>query len=361
MKKAPVKHELQKSDDRFRTLLESNMIGMALSDLDVNGKILEANDAFLKIIGYTKKDLKEGRVTWSNITPPKYEKSDDKKVRELVKHGTIIPFEKGYIHKKGHIVPVLVGAMHVNLGPVRSICFAVDISEQKQQEKRKDEFIGTVSHELKTPLAVLKMQTSLLGDDIKNGTSTAELIEAVGELDQQIDKLTAIISHHLNLARLRDEQTPARTTLFNVGKSLRKVVQDFSLVTKRKIVFKGEDKECFLRGNELSISEVFTNLISNALRYSSEDTPVWVSIKKEWKSVRICIQDFGRGIEKKELKKIFERYYRVDHADGPTAGSSGLGLHICNEIIQQHHGRIEVVSKVGKGSTFCCILPLASL
>lgn len=358
VKKSSSTHTMQQGEERFKAFLESNMIGIVLSDLDE--KILEANEQFLDIIGYTKKDIENGRLTWSAISPRKYEKLDQKKVKELLRFGTIAPFEKEYIHKKGHLVPVLVGAMHVRLSPVRSVCFAVDITEQKQLEQRKDEFIGTVSHELKTPLAVLKMQISLLKDDIKNGISPKEAEETIADLNQQVDKLTAIISHHLNLARLRDEHTPARTTIFNVGEIVKKVVEDFGLVTNRKIVFKEGAIGCFIRGNELSIAEVFTNLISNALRYSPENKEIRVRIKKDWKSVRIYVQDFGRGIEKKELKKIFERYYRVDRGGEAALGAAGIGLHICKDIIEQHNGRIEVGSIKGKGSTFCCILPLVS-
>lgn len=350
---------LEESKEKYRALFDSNMIGIAISDLE--NSILEVNDAFLEVIGYTRQDFKKGNLTWADISPKKYDDIDIKKLKELVTTGRMVPFEKEYIHKKGHLVPVLVGATCVRNKPLLGVCYALDISEQKNLEKKKDEFIGTVSHELKTPLAVLKMQVSLLQEDIQNEISPESLSHTVFELNEQIDRLNILITDLLNLARLTGDGTQSPRTLVDIRACVEKSVKDFSLVSKRKIRLKREKDTCYVQGSEMRLSQVFTNLISNALRYSPEESVVKIEIQKKKKHVRISVRDYGRGIKRADFKKIFTRYYRAEHTDEHTLGSTGIGLHVCGEIVKQHGGRIEVESAVGKGSVFSCVLPLASL
>jgi PAS domain S-box-containing protein len=159
--------------EKYRALFESDMMGITISDL--NEHILETNDAFLSMLGYTRDDFRLGRITWSSITPPAYAALDKRKIRELYRKGTISPFEKRYVCKDGTQIPVLVGAALMRLERPYAVSFALDISERKSLEIKKDEFIGTVSHELQTPLAVLKMQLGLFRDDLKSGARQALL------------------------------------------------------------------------------------------------------------------------------------------------------------------------------------------
>ena len=347
---------LGETRERYRALFESNMLGIATSDFDE--KILEANDAFLDLVGYSRRDVQSGHLTWSAITPAKYQAIDKRKIRELLKHDTITPFEKEYIHKKGHLVPVLVGAAVINVQPPLGVCFALSISELKKLEKRKDEFIGTVSHELRTPLAVLKMQVSLMREELKADAKPNGFESSIEELDSQIDRLSALLTDLHTLARYTSDHEFFNTKIFDVQACVESVVADVSLIEKRKILLRKTKGEFLVNGNESHISRVFINIINNALRYSPEDSKVVVSIRGDTKKVRICVQDFGIGISKKYLKKIFERNYRVDHSSQNDSQASGIGLYVSREIIKHHRGSITVVSKEGKGSTFCCSLPL---
>lgn len=344
-------------EEQMRPLLAFNMIGIVLSNTD--NAILQANDSFLELVGYTRKDLERGNITWEKLTPRKYNAIDERKIQELIKHGTIEPFEKEYIHKKGHLVPVVVGAARIRENPLMSACFALDISRQKEAERQKDEFAGTVSHELKTPLAVLKMQASLLRDDVLQGASRETILEALGEFDQQIDKLTILITDLLNTARLQAHTRGAHRKPFDIQACVKKIVSDFRLVTPRTIVLKKGTEKMIVAGDEARIGQVITNLLSNALRYSPSRAKVEVWVERRDKYAVICVRDYGYGIEKKDVKKIFERYYRTKRVGERPLNSAGIGLHLCKEIVKQHKGRLEVESVPGKGSTFYCSLPLA--
>ena len=360
MRRAPLSHpdySLIESREKYRALFESNMIGIAVSDL--NDTILETNDAFLDIIGYTREEFEQGAVTWSIITPVSYAAVDRKKVRELLRHGVIKPFEKRYAHKKGHEVSVLVGAARIQNDPPLSVCFALDISQLKKLEQKKDEFIGTVSHELQTPLAVLKMQVGLLRDQLASGVSVAAIERSVGEIGEQVDRLSMLVTDFLNLARYAGDTGTVRREVFNICACVEKVVTDARLISRRQIIFKKGRSDCLVLGSERQIIQVITNILMNALRYSPGESRVTVSVRTEAGMARVAIRDFGVGIPKDKLSKVFERFYRVEHANEYARGSSGIGLYVANEIAKAGGGTIKVTSALGKGSTFTCVLPLA--
>lgn len=342
---------------KYKALFDSNM--MAIASTDFNDTIFSANDAFLSMLGYTQEDIKNGTLRWSVISPSKYDETDNAKISELLINKTIIPFEKEYIHKKGHPVHVLVGAEALTISEKASfgVCFALDISTMKEIEQKKDDFIGMVSHELKTPLSIMKLYADFLETSIKNGGSESELLESSNEITNQIDKLNILITDLLNMSRYQASEMSFHISAINLQDSIKKIVSELSLITNRNIIFQGE-KALYVNGNEERLSQVIINLVNNAKRYSSPDTDIIVHVFKEGENACIQVQDFGMGIDEENLTKIFERYYRVNHADDYSEKGAGIGLYICSEIVKHHFGTIEVESQLGKGSTFTIKLPL---
>src|SRR5262249_17037423 len=142
---------LRESEARFRGLVESNLIGIAVSDLD--GTIREANEAFLSLMGYTQVDLAAGRMQWAAMTPPEYQARHRQALEELLVTGMVQPYEQEYVTKAGKRVPVLVGrALFRREGFSQlAITFVVDLTARKEIERQKDLFLGMAGHELKTP------------------------------------------------------------------------------------------------------------------------------------------------------------------------------------------------------------------
>jgi PAS domain S-box-containing protein len=344
--------------EKYRALFESEMMGITISDLDE--QILEANSTFLKIVGYTREDLYAGRLSWALLTPPSYAALDRRKVRELYRRDAIAPFEKRYVRKDGHEVPVLVGAALMQLERPLAVCFTLDISERKGLEVKKDEFIGTVSHELQTPLAVLKMQIGLLRDDLRSGGRLAVLERSIADIEEQTGRLSLLIGDLLNLARYTEHAGGGRRETSDVRTVAKKVVEDARLISGRRIDFKPGTASAIALGGERRISQVVTNLLMNALRYSPEAAPVVVSLRTTKGKVCVSVRDLGVGIAEGHLEKIFDRFYRVEHAGDYTRGASGIGLYVAQEIARGAGGTIEVKSTLGKGSTFTLLLSLAS-
>jgi PAS domain S-box-containing protein len=347
--------DIEKISKKYEALFESNMIGIVISDLDE--KIVEANDVFLHLVGYTKKDLESGALQWSTITPKKYDEIDQKKIHELLQRGRIIPFEKEYIHKEKGAVPVLVGAALIHSSPPLSICFALDISEQKKLERKKDEFIGTVSHELRTPLAVLKTYAELLKLEILEGDSIEQMMKSMAQIETHIHQLAALITDLLKRAQYGDTGAHIQKKLFNLSKTIGRAVADMQMTSAQHTIVYTETGEFIVRGDEDQIMQVTLNLIRNAVQYSPAHTTINISVMNENDHAKVCVQDFGIGIAPENIPHIFERYYRA-HQHAP--GGAGIGLYICREIIQHHQGVLSVSSQPQKGSTFCYTLPLVS-
>lgn len=340
--------------DRYGALLKSNLVGIAVSDGDET--IYKVNDKFLSIIGYSRADFDAGRITWSTITPQMYDRLDEVKLTELYETAVTGTFEKEYLQKNGQAVPVMVGAEMVSFNPPLNISFVIDVSKQKKAEKDKADVIATIGHELKTPLAVLRVHSELLAREVKQGIAPKKLLKELKEFDEHIAHMDTIIRDVLTFNRSNMKLHTATPVEFDLVTSMKKVINDIRLVSDRKLMLEQVDKGCYILGNESEIREVFMNLISNALKYSPENTKVKVSVRKVGDEVHATVQDWGRGIKKADQKKIFQKAYQVRHPEQYHETSSrGIGLHLCKQIMKRHDGKIVVESTLGQGSSFICV------
>ena len=350
--------ELKKSQERFRTIFESNIVGLVISDLDE--RILETNDAFLKIIGYSRAEVEAGQVTWSAITPPEYDTLDRSMVHQVLKLGYVQPFEKEYVRRDGTRVPVLVGAARINPESTTSISFALDISKQKATERRKDEFMGMASHELKTPLAVQKLYIHMLTKEVAD-QNLEGLSNLVQKIERQTEKLDTIVADMLDIVRVEADRIVLNRTVFDPDQLLREIIEEMSLVHTHSSMQVGGAVGASLYGDRERIGQVFTNLISNAVKYSPAGKPIVIHASQKDGKAEFCVQDFGIGIAKEDLPHVFDRFYRVEGASEHTYPGMGVGLFIACDILKRHQGRIWVTSKKGGGSSFYFELPLAEV
>lgn len=347
---------LNEVEVRYKALLNSKLFGIVISDGEIEGRMYSANDKFLQIIGYSREDFDQQKINWSTITPLKYDRLDHIKLDELASFSVTEVFEKEYIHKNGHAIPVVVGAELVRRDPPLNISFVIDLTKQKQSEKEKEDIIATVGHELKTPLSILRVQAQLLAMDAAEGITQKKLLRALKEFDEHIKTMDDTLSHILmyNKPRMKKHATAVKD--FDVATTLKKVISNMKLLTHRKIVYDHLDQDYYIAGDETEIREMLMNLISNAIKYSPEQTSVGANVYVEEGKIKIAIKDTGRGISKTDQKKIFQRSYQVRQPEGVVERSSrGLGLYLCREIMKKHGGKIEVESVLGQGSTFTCV------
>lgn len=255
---------------------------------------------------------------------------------------------------------MLLNARTLRQGPDKKslILLAIeDITERKQLEQQKDEFISIASHELKTPITSVKAYAQILGQRFRkaNDLTSVELVE---KMDIQLDKLTALIGDLLDVTKIEAGRIQFNESNFDFNELVDITVEDLQRTTEKHIISKDLQPAITVFGDHDRLGQVITNFIANAIKYSPQNDKIIVktSIKKDM--VTLSVQDFGVGLSKDDQAKVFERFYRVSGSDQNTYPGLGLGLYISHEIIRRHGGEVWVDSKKMEGSTFCFSLPI---
>lgn len=232
----------------------------------------------------------------------------------------------------------------------------LDITEAKEDDLRKNDFIGMVSHELKTPLtslnAYLQMLTAkaLKADD----TFTAH---ALGKAGTQVKKMTSLINGFLNVSRLESGKIYLEKQTFDLEQLVDEVEDEMKLIhTTHPIIF-NRCSPVFVDADREKIGQVINNYLSNAIKYSPKGSPIVVECTETENRVRVTVKDQGIGIKAQDKQKLFDRFYRVSNKQTQTISGFGIGLYLCAEIVRRHGGNIGVESEPGKGSSFYFELP----
>ena len=234
-----------------------------------------------------------------------------------------------------------------------------DITEQMHTEQVRREFVANVSHELRTPLTNIKSYAETLAEDGEIPRQTAK--EFLGVILNEVDRMTRIVKDLLTLSRLDYDKMDWHLAPFSPGASLRSVCKALTLEAQRReqtFTLEGDGDLPDMLGDSERIEQVFMNIIANAIKYTPEKGTVAIQASATEELIRVTVSDTGIGIPKKDVARLFERFYRVDKARTRESGGTGLGLAIAQEIVAHHGGKIEVDSTVGKGTTMTVLLPL---
>ena len=238
----------------------------------------------------------------------------------------------------------------------------------REANRRMDEFLGMTSHELKTPLTSIKGNTQLTVRQIKNSLSSFQKMQGMLEsTERQVKLLDRLVDDLLDISRSQEQLLELSLAPCDLTAIVREAVQEQQYTWPNRTITLDLSGEGTIPVSIDAdrICQVLRNYLTNALKYSSEEKPVRVSVRKDHENARVSVQDEGTGLFPDEQTKIWERFYRVEGAEVLSkAGSAnvglGLGLYICKAIIEQHHGNVGVESTPGVGSTFWFTLPLAS-
>jgi len=365
-----LEQQLQINERKLRTLVESNILGMAVADLD--GRIYDINDWFVHLLGYSKDELLSETFNWSQLVPPDNQETLGQVMKNILSTGTLPPSEGEYLRKDGSRVPILATATlldqerHLILGVI------LDMSEQKAAERRKQEFLSMVSHELRTPLTSIMglIELVLMQIDLRPRSLQPEAEGLLGQIekmlkraDRQVEIETRLVEELLEVTRL--EMRKFELSLH--PENLITIVQE--TVTNQQQAARTRHIELVLPPDELvpviadagRIGQVLTNYLANALKYAPVDQPVSVRLEVEASSARVSVRDQGMGLTPEQQQRVWERFYQVAAPghQGPDGGL-GLGLAIAKAIVEQHQGQVGVESAPGRGSTFWFTLPLAN-
>ncbi|XYI02363.1 AAA family ATPase [Sorangium sp. So ce1128] len=355
--------DVRDSHARIRRLIESNIIGIFFWDLQ--GGITDANDAFLRMTGYSRDDLKSGALQWAAIAPLEYCESDARIVEEFKRTGSVTPFENEFIRKDGTRVPVLIGVTLFEQSQETGVAFVLDLSERKHAEaerearhaaevanRAKSAFLANMSHELRTPLNGILGYAQILERDPALGERQ---IAGVNVIRQSGEHLLTLINDILDLAKIE----AGRLELYLVDIPISRFVQTISELVGVKAMQKGLELVCdlapelpsWIRADEMRLHQILLNLLSNAVKFTDHGR---VTLRVRFAPpARLCfeVQDTGIGIAEDQLKTIFEPFKQGGDMRRRLAGT-GLGLAISRQYVRLMGGEIAVESRPGQGSTF---------
>ncbi|MBC7566650.1 MAG: PAS domain S-box protein [Pedobacter sp.] len=234
-----------------------------------------------------------------------------------------------------------------------------DITERRKDEERKNDFIGMVSHELKTPLTSMRGYVQMLLLKMRK-LEDEFAISSLEKTNTQIGKMITMINGFLNVSRLESGKIHIDHKVFDLAQ-LVKESEDESIntISSHKIVFEPVE-ETIVNADKDKIGQVINNLISNAVKYSVAGSTINVACITVDNRALVSVRDEGMGIKPQDAAKIFERYYRVEGNQMFSISGFGIGLYLCAEIIHRHEGEIWVDSDFGKGSTFSFSIPVFS-
>jgi|GEM_PF-1264425 len=356
------KDKLQKAYEQIRLSKEAAQLGTF--DMDMVTGRLQWDDRCRLLFGISHSDEVDfERDFLNNLHPEDVERINsilthvfDKQASNGiydVKYRTIGHEDKRlrWIRAKGQVY------FDANDKPLRFIGSVLDITEQKEDEQRKNDFIGMASHELKTPLTSINGYLQLLQYHARL-QSENRMLSTIDKSLNQVKRMTRMIDGFLNVSRLESGKIAIDKQQFEITNLLKEVCEETMTLTKGHRVNLHLNNEIMVNADQNKLSQVLQNLIGNAIKYSDLGSEVNIKYAIDNGHIIISIIDKGIGIKPEHQQKLFDRYYRVEN-DSTIAGF-GIGLYLCAEIVTRHHGKIWVESEFGKGSTFSFSIPLST-
>lgn len=339
--------EQEMQNDRLRAVIEN--MGTPLILIDDKGCIILTNQMYKEMF----------RVEETDIIGKTYlEVIEHEDVKQIIEH--IFMTEQKIRRQITIPIHIQMKNLEVYGAPIISsnnewkgiVLVFHDITEIKKLEKVRKDFVANVSHELKTPVTSIKGFTETLLDGALHDEKALESFLNI--ILKESNRLQSLVYDLLELSKIEQEDLKLNINQVEMNKMIHDIVDSLKKRAEDKQIdiqiF--EEQPLTVEGDSLRLQQIFINLLSNAIAYTLPSGKVEVHIQDDDEFVVISIADTGIGIEKEEIPRIFERFYRVDRARSRNSGGTGLGLAIVKHSVEAHHGEIHVESEVGKGSRF---------
>ncbi|KAA8999734.1 HAMP domain-containing protein [Paenibacillus spiritus] len=350
---------------QLRTIRDNeNLLQSVLDNMTGGILLIEADGAIalLNRAAETMLDVKARDVTGRPYTELKRHYGLTKLIENGLSEQAVFHEERSF-YNPGERIVRLDGVPMTQDGEYTGMLFLLqEVTEIRRLEKMRSEFVANVSHELKTPVAAVKgFAETLLGgvEDEKTARSFLQIIHDENE------RLNRLIGDILELSKIESKRSPLECSPVHLATFFGSVFDTMSKVAEKKNIRLNSQipDELFMEADEDKLRQIFLNLLSNAVSYTGEGGSVKVTAAPDSnpdgsENVIFTVSDTGMGIPKKDLPRIFERFYRVDKARSRSSGGTGLGLSIVKHLVELHHGTISVESDLGIGTSFIIRLPL---
>ncbi len=333
--------EMENENNKLEIVLHNMTDGVVAFD-DI-GSLIHANKEFYELMGLDEEDNYKINLDYflNRINLAKNQISVDKNT-------------ECFLDRDGKYIQVVLIPYTGKNKFIEGIMVVLkDITKQKKLDNMRKEFVANVSHEIRTPITTIKSYTETLLDGAIEEKELA--IDFLNTINEATDRMKFLTDDLLELSRFDDGRISfhfKKVNLYDIV--LGCVKQNIMMANKKnqKLVFEEPDeKQLYIKADAGRINQVLNNIISNAMKYSPENTLIEIFITTSVNDYSVSIKDRGMGIPKEDIPRIFERFYRVDKARSRAMGGNGLGLSIAKEIMTEHNGDIKVYSKLSEGTT----------
>jgi PAS domain S-box-containing protein len=374
-------NDLQEREAKIRRLVDADIVGIYI--IDLGGQIIEANDAFLRMLGYEREDVVSGRLRWTDLTPPEWHAPDALRLEKMKTTGRLQPFEKEYFHKDGSRVPVLVGVAGFEETWNQAVAFAIDLTDQKQAEQAAREserryhevqmelahvnrvatigqLSASIAHEVNQPLSGIVTNASTLTRMLAaDPPNIAGALETARRTIRDANRASDIITRLRTLFARKETSSD----LVNLNEASNEIIslsqrefQDSGVVVRSEFA----DNLPPVKGDRVQLQQVLFNLIRNGLDAMStiddrQKQLIITTAKAEHNNISVAVQDSGPGIDSTDLERIFEAFYTT------KPNGLGMGLSICRTIIEAHGGKLWATAAAPQGTILQFTLPAAAV
>jgi PAS domain S-box-containing protein len=362
--------QLREREVKIRRLVDANIVGVLISDLE--GRVTDANDAFLHMVRYTRDDLSRGRLSWTELTPPEWQAASERAVAQLRAHGTCELFEKEYFRSDGTRVPVLVAAAAIEGARTENVAFALDLTERKLAEAERERLrqlqvdlahmsrvitVGqlgvSLAHEIKQPIgaAVTNAEVCVRLLD-RDEPDLRDAREAALEMVRDAKRAANIIDRVRSLY----QKGSSEPTMVDVNEIIREMVIMLQNEANRHSVSMRADLAEELPtviSDRVQLQQALMNLMLNGIE-AMNDTGGELSVRSNTTEdglLLISVSDCGIGLPAKQVERIFEAFFTTKRH------GTGMGLSISRTIIESFGGRLWATPNGERGATFHFTLP----
>lgn len=361
--------DLEQREAKIRRLIDANIIGIFVWELE--GRVLDANDAFLRMVGYDREDLASGRLRWTDLTPPEWLDRDGRAIEELKITATVQPYEKEYFRKDGSRVSVLIDGATFEEDVKEGVTFVLDLTQVRQSEQRYREIeielahanrvatmgqLTSIAHEVNQPIAaaVINAQAALRWLDWRP-PDLQEVRQALGRIVEHGNRAADVIGRISALIK----KAPPRKDRLEINQTIGEVIElTHGEAAKNGVLVQTELAAGLplIHGDRVQLQQVILNLIINAIeamsRVSEGARELLISTRQvDAGGVLVAVQDSGPGLAPASLERLFEPFYTT------KPSGLGLGLSICRSIIEGHGGRLWASANVPRGTVFQFTVP----
>jgi PAS domain S-box-containing protein len=341
---------VREAEERFRQLADAAFESIVISE---HGILLDANMQTEALYGMTLDELRGTPIV--NLVSPESRAL----VQRQMETGSEQSYEARALRSDGTIVPIEVHGKPIHYhGRLARVAAVRDITERKKLEEDREVYLHTISHDLRTPLAIIQGHTQLLHAILEERSLNGELRDSLTAILRSVQGMNVLIQDLADLARLEAGQLVLNLRTLDLQLYVDDLlVRAATIMDVGRVQLEMPAEVPPVRADFFRLDRIIMNLLSNALKYSDPGTPVQITVEPREGEVAIAVRDQGRGITPEDLPHLFGRFYRAPGAQREEG--IGLGLYITRRLVEAHGGRIRVESTVDVGSVFSFTLPVA--